>query len=312
MPAIEAMARRLCPGAAVCRAQEIPGGLINANFRLDLAGDPNRDRLLLRYWRRGRADADKEIALLRFLKGRVPVPAVLATGAADSEFGLPYALLEWIDAESLHSASAGLAAAGLHELGLAAGGTLAAIHGVRFPQQGFFGADLAPEDGYEASVDGQLAWLNATLGRDQARERVGGALAGALSAFVRRNGEALSQEWARRPTLSHGDFDPTNIMVRPMAGGFAVAAVLDWEFAFAGGPAYDFGHMLRPPLGDQAAFIGGLCAGYRAAGGGLPEDWREAARLADLLSWVDFISQPFCGEKAAVSARQMMARLMAP
>lgn len=305
------MARRLCPGAIVCRAEEIPGGLINANFRLDLAGDPHRNRLLLRYWRRGRADADKEVALLHSLKGQVPVPAVLATGAADSEFGLPYAFMEWIEAESLHSAAAGLASAALHELGLAAGGTLAAIHGVRFPRQGFFGADLAPDGGYDASVDGQLAWLNKTLGRDQARDRVGGELAEAISAFVRRKGEALSHEWARRPTLSHGDFDPTNIMVSRAGIGFAIAAVLDWEFAFAGGPAYDFGHMLRPPLGDQAAFVGGLCAGYRAAGQDLAEDWREAARLADLLSWVDFISQPFCGAKAAASARLMMARLIA-
>ena len=77
----------------------------------------------------------------------------------------------------------------------------------------------------------------------------------------------LSAPWALQPVLAHSDFDASNILIAQQAGGaFKIAAILDWEFAFAGGPSFDFGHLLRPPLGDDPGFIEGVCAGYRAAG----------------------------------------------
>ena len=63
---------------------------------------------------------------------------------------------------------------------------------------------------------------------------------------------------------------------------WVVAAVLDWEFAFSGSPAIDFGNLLRPPLGERRSFVAALAAAYEAAGGRLPPDWQAIARIADL------------------------------
>jgi hypothetical protein len=67
--------------------------------------------------------------------------------------------------------------------------------------------------------------------------------------------------------------------------------VLDREFAFSGSPAFDFGNLLRPPLGTSADFETGVAEAYQAAGGQLPEGWRRIAQVADLYAWADFLSR---------------------
>ncbi len=306
---IEALAKTALGDVRVTAIAPVRGGLVNANFRIELAGPSAPPAALLRYWRRGLEHAQKEIALLAFFAGRLPVPAILASGAADPEFGLPYAFMRWIEGDDLGAVTRRLPAAWHARLGAQVGESLAGIHAVVFERQGFFGADLVPRGDFDMDVEGQIAWLDHCLDAGAARERLG-AVAERLPSFVARKGHVLCSDWARRPTLTHADFDASNILMRRRADA-KITAILDWEFAFAGGPSFDLGHLLRPPLGDDPTFIDAVCAGYRAAGGELPEEWEEAAQMADLLSWVDFASQPFCGPEAAASARMMIERLMA-
>jgi aminoglycoside phosphotransferase (APT) family kinase protein len=315
---IEALVRRAFPDGRLVSVEKTFGGLANTNFRLELSGSDGARPVLLRYWQRDEQQAAKEIALLSFVGARVPVPAVLAIGDADPDFGLPFAFMQWIDGERLDALAPRLASAALEKIGRGVGGALAAIHGFAFDRQGFFGADLIPRDGLDMDVKGILAWLDHCLREGPGDERLGADLTDALYAFVAEEGHVLSAPWALQPVLAHSDFDASNILIAQQAGGafeeaggaFKIAAILDWEFAFAGGPTFDFGHLLRPPLGDDSGFIEGVCAGYRAARKELPEDWREAARMADLLSWVDFVSQPVCGAAVIKSARHMIGRII--
>jgi aminoglycoside phosphotransferase (APT) family kinase protein len=282
---IEALVRRAFPDARLVSVEKTFGGLANTNFRLELSGSDGARPVLLRYWQRDEQQAAKEIALLSFVSARVPVPAVLASGDADPDFGLPFAFMQWIDGERLDALAPRLAPAALEEIGRGVGGALAAIHGFVFDRQGFFGADLIPRDGLDMDVKGILAWLDHCLREGPGGERLGADLTDALYASVAEEGHVLSVPWALQPVLAHSDFDASNILIAQQAGGEAggafkaacgafaaaggawkIAAVLDWEFAFAGGPSFDFGHLLRPPLGDDPGFIEGVCAGYRAAG----------------------------------------------
>ncbi|MGO9674484.1 MAG: phosphotransferase family protein [Methylocella sp.] len=309
---IEALARAAFPEEEVARVEKTFGGLANTNFKLELTGPGGVRPVLLRYWQRDQQQAAKEIALLSFVARRVPVPAVLASGDADPDFGLPFAFMQWIDGERLDSLAPRLAPASLKEVGRRVGGALAAVHGFAFDRQGFFGADLVPRDDLDMDVKGLIAWLDHCLREGPGGERLGPALTEALFAFVARKGHVLSAAWAMQPSLTHSDFNGSNILLRQEPdGGWRVAAILDWEFAFAGGPSFDFGNLLRPPLGDDDGFMAGVIAGYRAAGKALPEGWLEASRLADLLSWVDFVSQPVCRPEVIDSARTMIAGLAA-
>ena len=96
------------------------GGLANTNFRLELSDsrlEPSGKTVLLRYWQRDQQQAAKEIALLSFVGRRVPVPAVLASGDADPDFGLPFAFMQWIDGERLDALAPRLAPAALKDVG---------------------------------------------------------------------------------------------------------------------------------------------------------------------------------------------------
>ena len=90
-----------------------------------------------------------------------------------------------------------------------------------------------------------------------------------------------------------------------------MAAVLDWEFAFAGSPFFDLGNLLRPPLGSRPGFADAVAAGYRTAGGDLPPEWRRMAALADLFSWAEFLTRPTVSDAVVNTARQRITETMA-
>src|SRR5262249_20290991 len=85
--------------------------------------------------------------------------------------------------------------------------------------------------------------------------------------------------------LAHGDFNGPNLIVRNEDGRWRVAAVIDWEVAVSSTPLMDLGNFLRH--GDVPGFI----EGYRAAGGGLPADWRRLAQLVDVAALAQLASQ---------------------
>ncbi len=57
-------------------------------------------------------------------------------------------------------------------------------------------------------------------------------------------------------------------------------------------PAFDFGNLLRPPLGDVEAFEEATAKGYRLSGRKLPPNCRCIARIADLFAWAEFLDRP--------------------
>jgi aminoglycoside phosphotransferase (APT) family kinase protein len=92
-------------------------------------------------------------------------------------------------------------------------------------------------------------------------------------------------------SLVHADFNGSNILVRQVGSGWEVAAVLDWEWAFAYSPLLDIGNALRNYLSTPAkesAFI----EGFVKQGGYLPTDWKLIACLIDLSAMCEFLNAP--------------------
>lgn len=118
-----------------------------------------------------------------------------------------------------------------------------------------------------------------------------------------RAGAAAWPALARAARLVHGDFGPTNLLVRAERAGWAVTGVLDWEFAHAGHPAMDVGNLLRArPEGPlPEGFAVGLEDGLRAGGAELDPDWRAHAEYVDLFSALEFLSS--VAERPATHAR---------
>jgi len=305
--AASALVRSLPGRPKVLRVTELSGGMANTNLRLDLAGHPP---VVLRLFQRDPAQAVKERAIHALAAERsLPAPRLLGSGD-DPATGLPFALLEWIDGQRLDEAGHGLDDAALLPLARSVGAALAAIHAVTFDRSGFLDASLAVAEPADVSGAGLIGFLRHVLVDGSGGNLLGCDLADRLVTFAEREAGLLDR-WPGPPCLTHSDYGGTNILVRQGPEGWAVAAVLDWEFAFAGSPFFDLGNLLRPPLGSRPGFADAVVAGYRTAGGSLPTEWRRMAALADLFSWAEFLTRPAVSDAVVATARQRIAETMA-
>jgi aminoglycoside phosphotransferase (APT) family kinase protein len=292
------------PGAVVAAVAELAGGLSNANFRVDLEG--RAEPVALRLYARDPRQAGKEAALSRLVAPRVPAPPFLHLSEGGGSRPA-WAVLGWAEGTRLDLAAPGRGRGDVEAIGRAVGGVLAAIHGHAMEANGFLGADLRVAERVDLGRAGLLGHLWRCLLDGPGGERLGAEATGALLRFAEARGHLL-EGWLDAPCLVHADFNGSNLLVgRDAAGGWRVTAVLDWEFAFAGSPAFDFGNLLRPPLGALPGFAEAVAEGYAGAGGRLPEDWRRVSRIADLHAWADFLSRPDAGPELVEDARRAVA-----
>ncbi len=115
---------------------------------------------------------------------------------------------------------------------------------------------------------GLQSYVNECLRNSIVIERIGAELAERLSGFIEKE-VSIFDEWTGLPCLTHCDFNGSNILVNKTAGLWKVAAVLDWEFAFSGTPFFDFGNLLRAPVGALFGIEAAVEKGYKNAGGNL-------------------------------------------
>ncbi len=259
----------------VREAALLDGGLRNTNYRLRLLGE--LAPVVLRLYTADPMACRREVALMRLVDGRVPVPRVLD---AKPEADPPWALVEWMEGTRFDQLLDRASPAEVEQGCRSAGAVLAAIHRFAFPAPGFLGPTLqiaAPMG------ESWLTGVEAFFASDPAQRLVGPELADRLVQLVRREGWRLDTVWGQS-SLVHADYKPWNLLAQPTASGWTVGAVLDWEFALAGPRLYDVGVFLRYRDRMPGAYAGGFVDGYRAAGGSLPPDVLDRARLIDLVS----------------------------
>ncbi|MBV9357990.1 MAG: aminoglycoside phosphotransferase family protein [Chloroflexi bacterium] len=256
-------------------AQLLGGGLRNTNYRLRLRGEAKP--VVLRLYTVDARACPREVALMRLVDGQVPVPRVFD---ANPEADPPWALVEWMEGTRFDQGLARASPAEVEQGCRSAGAVLAAMHRFTFPAPGFLTPSLAIG---EPMGESWLAGVEAFFASDPARQLVGAGLAERLVQLVRREARRLEDVWDQA-SLVHADYKPWNLLVRPTASGWTIGAVLDWEFALAGPRLYDIGVFLRYRDRMPEAYARGFVDGYRAAGGSLPPDVLDLARLIDLVS----------------------------
>jgi aminoglycoside phosphotransferase (APT) family kinase protein len=301
----EALIAPALPHAHVARLEPLSGGLANTNLRCVL---DDGSSVRLRLYQRDAKQAQKEAALARLVKDRVPAPQYLHLGDANNVAGVAYAVIEWIEGARLETLAEALDDTSLAQAGRAVGSVLAKIHSFTFLRPGFFNTNLEimPYGGDFSLVP----FLTRCLIDGKGSERVGEDLAHRVVDHAARAERSLSK-WDEPPCLAHFDFNGSNILMRQENGVWAVAGIIDWEFAASATPAGDFGNLLRPPLGLRPGFADAVAKGYREAGGKLPPDWLVHARLADLTAWAEFLTRPNIGEALIADARATFEAVLA-
>ncbi len=260
----------------------LAGGHSGETFLAESAGERTVVRI---YAERGAARGPRAVevdaAVLRLVRGLLPVPRVLEVRRADPAVGTPALLVtELLPGERLDLV---LPAAGedlRRRLGDAVGQVLARLAQMPMPRPGLF-AD--GELRLEPLPAGDLPeWVDAHRHRFAAW--TGPEYDGLVA--VADKAQVLLDD-VDRACLVHSDLNPKNLLVDPVTGG--VSGVLDWEFAHSGSPFEDLGNLLR--FEREPVFAGAVLAAYAARVPDAPDDLLDRARAADLFALVELASR---------------------
>jgi aminoglycoside phosphotransferase (APT) family kinase protein len=288
-PTLNAMLQPVFPGKRAVEAELLTAGLCNTNYKIKVAD--LADTFVLRLYIRDRAACQKDYDIFNLVRRRVPVPELLYIDRDGSHYATAYAVMKWVDGTLLSDVIATGNTADITECAYAAGTTLAHIGTYNFPQSGFFGPSLVIAHPFDAGNATFLSILAQFLFKGNAGSRLGVSLRDQLWSFVTTHAHYLDSVKDAR-SLVHSDFKGVNILVRQEQKRWQVAAILDWEFAFAGSPLTDIANMLRYDRLLPKGFEGEFIRGYREEGGQLPPGWKRTSKLLDLLSLCDFLNAP--------------------
>jgi Ser/Thr protein kinase RdoA (MazF antagonist) len=258
----------------------LAGGWSGQTFLAEAGGE----RSVVRIYRPGlRDDAapDVDAAVLRLVRGLVPVPDVLEVRRGSAAADRPGLLVtSYLPGERGDLVLPALHGGHLGALGARLGLLAADIAGMPTLRAGMFvDADLrlggfSGADGLPGFVDDHAAALHFD---DALLERLRGVAAEAQDRL----------DTVGRTCLVHSDLNPKNLLVDP--GTLEVTGVLDWEFAHSGHPFADLGNLLR--FDRAPAYVEAVLSAWCERRGGTPAEALDLARSADLWALVDLASR---------------------
>lgn len=256
----------------------LAGGHSGRTFLGEVAGERAVVRVYPPGDPRGSRAPEVDAAVLRLVRGLVPVPEVVEVQRPRPDEGLPGLLVtEWLPGERGDLVVDRLVGAGdvdgLARLGASMGRLAGTLAGMPMLRPGpFTDAELSlgefPEGGLAEWVDQHLSdWPEP----DRAR--------------LRRVADAAQDllDTVGRACLVHSDLNPKNVLVDRRTT--TVSAVLDWEFAHAGHPWTDVGNLVR--FERHPAYVDAVLSAWTDLRGGDAEDLLDGARAADLWALVD-------------------------
>ena len=277
--------------AVAAGATPLAGGYGGQTFAVTAAGE---DAVLRMYVR----DPDRavvDLALLRLVRGLLPVPRVLDAKTQASADGPPYVLLERLPGINgqmfVEGADEGLR----RHFGEQLGGLLVRLGGMPFLRWGdLAGADLAVVPFPPADLH---QWYEQYADRLALDSGQAARLAGVLD-----QADDLAAE-TDRVCLVHSDFNPKNLLVDPATGD--VTGLIDWEFAHAGSPYADLGNLLR--FCADPVLAGAVLGVVRRDAAGLADPMVRRGRAADLWALIDLAAR--AGQNpVATAARELLVR----
>jgi aminoglycoside phosphotransferase (APT) family kinase protein len=261
----------------------LDGGWSGETFLAEAAGERSVVRIYARPSHRGAAAHEVDAALLRLVKGLLPVPEVLEVRRADEATGMPALLVtSFLPGERLELLLPRLADAERATLGRSIGELLADLGGMPTLSTGPFVDGRLTIGSFEPDLDGLPAAV------ELAESRLGWWSPDELTGLreVAVDAQALLDTVGRR-VLVHSDFNAKNLLVDP--DSLEVTGLLDWEYAHAGHPFTDLGNLLR--FERDEVFTDAVLAAYTGRRGGSAGDALALARAADLWALVDLAAR---------------------
>jgi aminoglycoside phosphotransferase (APT) family kinase protein len=261
----------------------LTGGWSGETFLAQAAGERTVVRIYARPGHRGSQAHEVDAALLRLVRGLVPVPEVLEVRRADPVAGMPALLVtSFLPGVRGDDLLPGLDPTARAVLGTHLGGLLADLGGMPMLSAGPFVDGTLRIGSFEEPTGEQLDGLPALLAaREPALAHLSTRELDGLREVV-VDAQALLDTVGRR-CLVHSDFNPKNLLVDPQS--LEVTGLVDWEYAHAGHPFTDLGNLLR--FERDEAFTAAVLETYAARRTVSTDAALALARSADLWALVE-------------------------
>ena len=244
-------------GKSLTTVELLRNGRSNTNYKITVDGAP----YVLRLYSQG--SPERESRVMRIAGPLVPVPIEIGRGDG-------WSLTAFVEGDSLDR---------VPEYSDVAAEMLAGLSSIEFVQPGWINADGTV---WSFPFDGIAGFISQMLEREDVLVWTGPELAGAVLESIAEHRELVAELDSQR-RLVHGDFNPTNILIK----NGQVSGVLDWEYTHSGTPYMDIGNLLRH---TDARYRPLIEQGLRAGGFDLPSDWLLRAHLVDLTSHLEFLT----------------------
>lgn len=288
------------PLAVLAGLTPLEGGWSGETFVAEADGE----RMVVRVYggrsrSRGPAAAEIDAAVLRLVRGLVPVPEVLEVRRGDESADQPPLLVtSYLPGVRGDLVVPDLDESGLARLGHQVGELVGRLGGVPMLSPGGF------EDGElrigALPADGLPSWL------ESYEPRFRGWSDTELADLRTMAVEAQARlDTVDRVCLVHSDLNPKNLLVDPET--LSITGVLDWEFAHAGHPFTDLGNVLR--FDREPVWVEAVLAAYTDMRDGDPTTALDLARTADLWALVELASR--AGENPVADAADALLRAIA-
>jgi aminoglycoside phosphotransferase (APT) family kinase protein len=257
----------------------LAGGWSGRTFLAEVAGERSVVRVYPPDERSG-VGAEIDAAVLRLVRGLVPVPEVLEVRPSSTADDRPGVLVtSYVDGVRGDELLPALGPDGERRVGTVLGGLVADLGGMPMPRPGMFvDADLTvvPWDldlpAYVAEQEPRLAHLSVD------------ELEGLREVAV--DAQTLL-DTVQRTCLVHSDLNPKNVLFDPAT--LELAAAVDWEYAHAGHPFTDLGNLLR--FDRSPTFTAAVLGAYAGRRGVPVDDALALARAADLFALVELATR---------------------
>ncbi len=244
---------------------------------------------------RGEHPEEVDAALLRLVRGLVPVPEVLEVRGAVG--GMPALLVtSYLPGMRADELLPGLGADGLARVGAAVGRLLADLGGMPMVRPGPF-VDAELRIGSWGDLGGLPEWVDAHA------ERLGlsGSSLRGLRDVATRAQDLL--DTVDRVCLVHSDVNPKNLLLD--REGPTITGLLDWEYAHAGLPYTDLGNVLR--FEREPSYVDAVLSSYCERRDGDPGQVLDLARAADLRGLIELAGRRGENPVADRAHRQLTA-----
>jgi len=196
---------------------------------------------------------DRTAAINRIVRGQttVPTPEALAADVSYRDWPWRYLVTTHNEGATWTETASSLDVAARRDLYRQLGQAVAQLHTIHFPAYGEIGVDGRVSEGYSlvAALEGR------------ARRRVANPHHADLFVGLLRDRAHLF-DGAPGSALCHEDLNPTNILLQRHGAVWRVAAILDFDSAWAGSPESD---IARLDLWQSAAYPDLMDGGFRAA-----------------------------------------------